>query len=220
MELDVRFPASLEARLVRRENRFVVRAVAGGKELRLHLPNTGRLAWLASGTRLRYLPRSGGRTEGRVLLARDGAVWALLDSAYAEAGLPRMLARWGWSFLAAQPRVEGSRLDALVRDAAGRERWLELKSVTHVEGGTACFPDAPSARALRHLRLLARHRGALVFAVLRADAERFAPCPVDPAFASALCGALEAGLWARAVRARVEPAGLVWDAELPLYCGA
>ncbi len=216
----MRFPASLEARLIRRENRFVVRARREGRELRLHLPNTGRLAWLTPGTRLRYLPRSGGRTEGRVLLARDGAVWALLDSAYAEAGLPRMLARWGWSFLAAQPRVEGSRLDALVRDAAGRERWLELKSVTHVEAGTACFPDAPSARALRHLRLLARHRGALVFAVLRADAERFAPCPVDPAFASALCGALEAGLWARAVRARVEPAGLVWDAELPLYCGA
>ena len=216
----MRFPASIEARLIRRENRFVVRARREGRELRLHLPNTGRLAWLTPGTRLRYLPRSGGRTEGRVLLARDGAVWALLDSAYAEAGLPRMLARWGWSFLAAQPRVEGSRLDALVRDAAGRERWLELKSVTHVEAGTACFPDAPSARALRHLRLLARHRGALVFAVLRADAERFAPCPVDPAFASALCGALEAGLWARAVRARVEPAGLVWDAELPLYCGA
>lgn len=216
----MRFPASLEARLIRRENRFVVRAVAGGKELRLHLPNTGRLVWLKPETPLRYLSRSGGRTQGRVLLARDGAVWALLDSAYAEAGLPRLLARWGWGFLAAQPRVEGSRLDALVRDAAGRERWLELKSVTHVEAGTACFPDAPSARALRHLRLLARHRGALVFAVLRADAARFAPCPVDPAFAGALCRALEAGLWARAVRARVEPAGLVWDAELPLYCGA
>jgi len=217
---DLRFPPSLEARLVRRENRFAVRALADGRELRLHLPNTGRLAWLSPGTRLRYLPRSGGRTEGRVLLARDGAVWALLDSAYAEAGLPRLLERWGWGFVSAQPRVEGSRLDALVRDEAGRERLLELKSVTHVEAGTACFPDAPSARARRHLELLVEQDGALVFAVLRADAERFAPCPVDPAFARALRRALEAGLWVRAVRARIDPAGLVWDAELPLYCGA
>jgi len=218
--LDVRFPESLEARLIRRENRFVVRARREGGELRLHLPNTGRLAWLLPGTRLRYLPRSGGRTEGRVLLARDGAVWALLDSAYAEAGLPRLLERWGWGFVSAQPRVEGSRLDALVRDETGRERLLELKSVTHVQAGSACFPDAPSARALRHLQLLVRHRGALLFAVLRADAERFAPCPVDPAFARALRRALEAGLWVRAVRARIDPAGLEWDAELPLYCGA
>ena len=220
MAWDVPFSPTREARLIRRENRFVVRAGSERGELRLHLPNTGRLAWLAPGTPLRWRPRSGGRTEGRVLLARDGATWALLDSSYAEAGLPRLLERWGWGFLAAQPRVEGSRLDALVRDQAGRERLLELKSVTHVAAGTACFPDAPSARALRHLQLLVRHRGALVFAVLRADAERFAPCPVDPAFARALSAARKAGLWMRAVRARIEPAGLVWDAELPLYWGA
>jgi len=217
---DVPFPASLEARFLERENRFVVRAVAGGEELRLHLPNTGRLTWLKPGTPLRYVSRSSGRTQGRVLLARDGEVWALLDSAYAEAGLPRLVRRWGWRWLSAQPRLEGQRLDGLVEDQEGRRRYLEMKSATHVEAGTACFPDAPSARARRHLELLAAHDGALVFAVLRADAERFAPCPVDPAFASALCGALEAGLWARAVRAVVSPAGLVWDAELPLYCGA
>lgn len=203
-----------------RENRFVVRARAGDRELRLHLPNTGRLAWLVEGTRLRYLPRAGGRTQGRVLLARSGEVWALLDSAYAEAALPQLLGRWGWRLREAQPRVGRSRLDARVEDAAGRERLLELKSVTQVEAQTACFPDAPSERARRHLELIAEQGGAFVFAVLRADAERFEPCPVDPRFAKALCRALEDGLWARAVRARVQPAGLVWDAELPLYCGA
>jgi len=220
VEWDRRFPPTLPARLIARENRFVLRAEAERGEVRLHLPNTGRLAWLRPGTPLRWRPRPGGRTEGRVLLARDGATWVLLDSAEAEAALPALLARWGWRHLAAQPRVEGGRLDALARDAAGRERLLEMKSVTHVTEGTACFPDAPSARAKKHLGWLVAREGALVFAVLRADAERFAPCPVDPEFASALCAAREAGLWMRAVRARVASEGLVWDAELPLYCGA
>ena len=220
MAPDVPFPESLEARFLERENRFVVRAAAGAGEVRLHLPNTGRLVWLKPGTPLRYVSRSGGRTQGRVLLARDGAVWALVDSAYAEAGLRRLVKRWGWRWVSAQPRLGNLRLDGLVEDREGRRRYLEMKSATHVVAGAACFPDAPSERARRHLELLVAREGALVFAVLRADAERFAPCPVDPAFASALCDARAAGLWVRAVRARVDPAGLVWDADLPLYCGA
>lgn len=217
MELDAAFPPTREARLLERENRFVVRARTASGELRLHLPNTGRLVWLRPGALLRFQPRPRGRTAGRVLLARDGEVWALLDSALAEAALPRLIERWGWRWLAAQPRLESRRLDGLVL-AAGRRRYLEMKSVTHVSEGRACFPDAPSARARAHLELLRREEGALVFAVLRGDAAAFAPCPTDPAFAAGLCAALAAGLLVKAARARVEPAGLVWDAELPIYC--
>jgi len=218
VELDQAFPPSRAARLLERENRFVVRAAAAGGELRLHLPNTGRLEWLRPGTRLRYLPRAGGRTAGRVLLAHAGAVWALLDSAFAEAALPRLVMRWGWRWRVAQPRLGGRRLDGLVVDEAGRERYLEMKSATHVRAGRACFPDAPSERARAHLALLREHGGVLVFAVLRADAASFGPCPVDPEFAAELCDAVRGGLLVRAARARVSPAGLVWDAELPLYC--
>ncbi len=220
MEPRLRFPASREAYFLERVNRFVVRAATAEGELRLHLPNTGRLEWLQPGALLRYLPRTGGRTRGRVLLAREGKVWALLDSSYAEAALPALVAGWGWRYLSAQPRVAGSRLDALVRDAEGGERLLEMKSATRVAGGTACFPDAPSLRARKHLEILTARGGVLLFAVLRADARRFSPCAVDPEFGAALCRALEAGLRVRAVRARVQPAEFVWDGELPLYCGA
>ncbi len=218
MEWDTVFPPSREARLLERVNRFVVRARAGNEELRLHLPNTGRLGWLRPGTLLRYQPREGGRTAGRVMLARDGGVWALLDSSLAEAGLPRLVRRWRWRWLAAQPRLAGHRLDGLVIDEDGVERYLEMKSATQVEAGRACFPDAPSARARAHLELLLRRQGVLVFAVLRGDAREFVPCPADPAFAAALRAAIRSGLLVRAVRALIEPAGLVWDEELPIYC--
>jgi len=215
---DVAFPPLQDARLLKRVNRFVVRAETAAGEQRLHLPNTGRLSWLRPGTPLRYQPRPGGKTAGRVTLARDGDVWALLDSSLAEAGLPRLLESWGWRWLAAQPRVEGRRLDGLVRDRTGVERYLEMKSATRVDAGRACFPDAPSARARAHLELLTRRRGVLVFAVLRGDAGEFSPCPVDPDFAAVLCAARSGGLEVRAVRALIEPGGLVWDAELPIYC--
>ena len=212
------FPPLQDARLLKRVNRFVVRAETAAGELRLHLPNTGRLSWLQPGTPLLYRPHTGGKTAGRVTLARDGEVWALLDSSLAEAGLPQLLESWGWRWLAAQPRVEGRRLDGLVRDWAGVERYLEMKSATRVDASRACFPDAPSARARAHLELLVHQQGALVFAVLRGDAREFAPCPVDPAFAAALCTARAGGLEVRAVRALIDPGGLVWDAELPIYC--
>ena len=218
MGFDVAFPPLQTARLLQRVNRFVVRVETAAGELRLHLPNTGRLSWLQPGTPLLYQPRPGGKTAGRVTLARDGEVWALLDSSLAEAGLPRLLESWGWGWLAAQPRLEGCRLDGLVRDRAGGERYLEMKSATRVDAGRACFPDAPSARARAHLELLTERRGVLVFAVLRGDAGEFSPCPIDPAFAAALCAARSGGLEVRAVRALIEPGGLVWDAELPIYC--
>ncbi|WP_457636671.1 DNA/RNA nuclease SfsA [Oceanithermus sp.] len=218
MGFDVAFPPSRSARFLERLNRFVVLAETGAGKLRLHLPNTGRLRWLRPGTALRFLPRKGGRTAGRVLLAREGDVWVLLDSSWAEAALPRLVERWGWSWLGAQPRLEGHRLDGLILDETGEKRFLEMKSATHVEAGRACFPDAPSTRARAHLKLLAERQGVLVFAVLRGDARGFAPCPADPAFAAALASALAAGLRARAVRVRVKKAGLVWGEELPIYC--
>ena len=218
MNFDEAFPPLQNGLLVKRLNRFVVLAETAAGELRLHLPNTGRLRWLLPGTALLYQPRHGGRTAGRVTLAKDGNVWALLDSSLAEAALPQLAKRWGWRWLAPQPKIESRRLDGLIIDKAGVERYLEMKSATQVEAGRACFPDAPSARARAHLEVLARRRGVLVFAVLRGDASAFSPCAADPVFAAALCAARTGGLKVRAVRALIEPRGLIWDAELPIYC--
>ena len=216
MALDLAFPPTLPAVLAERENRFAVRARRGGEELRLHLPNSGRLRFLRPGTLLRYLPRESPRTAGRVLLARDGPDWVLLDSSYAERALPVLVGRLGYRFLRAQPRFGESRFDALV-EAGGRKAPLEMKSATHVEGEQACFPDAKSSRARRHLAGLVEHGGVLVFAMLHPRGRTFSPCPVDPGFARELAEARRLGLRVHAVRAEVAPGGLRWAEELPVY---
>jgi sugar fermentation stimulation protein A len=86
---------------------------------------------------------------------------------------------------------------------------VEAKSVTLVEGGTALFPDAVTARGRRHLEELSRavasgDRAAVVFVVQRDDAQRFAPHDEsDPAFGAALREAAGAGVEAYAYACRV-----------------
>jgi sugar fermentation stimulation protein A len=85
-----------------------------------------------------------------------------------------------------------SRFDFLCIGKNGRRHLVEIKACSLVEYGTAMFPDAPSARALKHLTELAalsrelycRH---VVFVIVHGKPERFAPnLHTDPAFAAAL----------------------------------
>jgi sugar fermentation stimulation protein A len=69
---------------------------------------------------------------------------------------------------------------------------LEVKSCTLVEEGTAMFPDAATARGLRHLNELARlarqgERAGILFVVQNPNARRFLPdVHTDPAFSRRL----------------------------------
>jgi sugar fermentation stimulation protein A len=98
-----------------------------------------------------------------------------------------------------------SRLDLLLEGVEGL-CYVETKSVTLVRGGTAFFPDAPTARGRKHLTSLARAafercRAAVVFVVQRADAVSFRPNDdTDPAFGQTLREVVKAGVEAYAYR--------------------
>ena len=96
---------------------------------------------------------------------------------------------------------------------AGRVYWVEVKSVTWVEDGIGLFPDAPTARGVRHvesLAALAAEPGVetlVLFVVQRGDAREVRPgAAVDPAFATALAGARRAGVRLRAAVFRFDSA--------------
>lgn len=106
---------------------------------------------------------------------------------------------------------QNSRIDLLLE--RGRERcFLEVKNCTLVEGGIAYFPDAVTARGLKHLKELQGqlnqgHRCVMFYLVQRMDARRFRPAHhIDPAYGRELV---------RAVRNGVEI--LVYDVVLDLH---
>ncbi len=94
--------------------------------------------------------------------------------------------------------------------------YLEVKSVTYAldplnEPGLVAFPDAVTARGLKHLEALIEvvrggQRAILCFCVNRSDAERVTVAEhIDPAYAEALKRAVDAGVEVMAVKASVSP---------------
>jgi sugar fermentation stimulation protein A len=96
-------------------------------------------------------------------------------------------------------------------DATGRQPCLlEVKSVTLVIGGIACFPDAVTSRGRRHVEELASlvaqgFRSAVAFIVQREDATGMRPHDEsDPQFGRALRVAAQKGVEAYAYACRVQ----------------
>lgn len=115
-----------------------------------------------------------------------------------------------------------SRLDFLVR-AGGQNIYLEVKNCSLAENGVALFPDAVTARGVRHLLELDRlrrngRRAALIFCVQRADAVRFMPAAcIDPVYAETLRAVYDNGLPVLAYRAEVRPGRIAVTEQIPVF---
>jgi sugar fermentation stimulation protein A len=105
---------------------------------------------------------------------------------------------------------ENSRIDVWALDGEGRQVYIEVKNTTLKVGDLACFPDAVTARGLKHLRELqgmvrAGHRAAIIFFVHREDVSAFdAAREIDPAYARELDSAIVNGVELLPVRVRIE----------------
>lgn len=222
--------------LVARENRFIATCLVSDHPQRVYVPNTGRMielmvpgtpVWLVdhgplSARKQRY-SLAAAELRGQPVLVdsvrTNQIVAALLDCD----GIPGLR---GYRVLQREIRVGHSRIDFLLRDAAGHQPnlLLEVKSCTFVANGVAMFPDASSERGERHLRALADSGGpaAVLFVVMLRDVERFTPhFHVDPAFASTLCE-LSRSLRLMAVSLTVDDALTVQPLarDVPLDLGA
>lgn len=119
------------------------------------------------------------------------------------------------------PYGADSRVDLLLEGAKGR-CYVEVKSVTLVEGRRALFPDAVTLRGQKHLceleqTVLRGDRGIIFFAVQRSDAECVAPADaIDPEYGRLLRRAVNAGVEALAYRAVVTPESIYLREQLPV----
>ncbi len=223
----------VEARFLGRRKRFLAdMELADGSRVVAHCPNTGSMrGCLYPGHRaLLWDSRNPARKLRHTWKAIEGdGVWIGIDTgipnrlaegAVASGALPQLA---GFSSVRREvPFGENSRADLLLEGPHGR-CWVEVKNVTLVEDGAARFPDAVTARGLKHLEELRRavgdgDRAAMLYVVQRADGRRFETAgDIDPAYAAGLRRALADGVEAYALGCRVDPSGVTASRLLPLH---
>jgi sugar fermentation stimulation protein A len=233
----VRFQPPLEeATLLRRYKRFLADVrFAGGRTVTAHCTNTGRMTGCAEPGSAVLLAHSDSPTRKlawTLRLVKVGRSWVSVDTLLPNRVVADALRRGRVPGLAMYDEVatevpygEGgrSRIDVLLTDSTGRhpQCFVEVKNVTMKSGNHAIFPDAVSARGLKHLRELERevargHRAVLLPFVARGDCRAFdAAREVDPSWADALDTAAEAGVEVLPWRARVGRASILLDRPIP-----
>lgn len=130
--------------------------------------------------------------------------------------------RGPWRTIRPETGFGGSRFDFFLEDAEGRKAFLEVKTVTLIEEGTARFPDAPTLRGVRHLQELERavaegFAGIVLFVVQAGGVTGVEPNDrTHKAFGEALRSAAAAGVAACAFTCRVGRDGIELDAPVPV----
>ena len=215
-----------------RPNRFIARVAVAGRLHTVHVKNTGRCReLLVPGSRV-FLAE--GTNPGRktrfdlvaVEKSRPGRPPLLINL---DAQLPNAvteeLLRAGGLFpgltrLRRETVFGGSRFDFYLETAAGK-MFLEVKGVTLENDGIAMFPDAPTARGVKHLRELAAavragFDAALLLVIQMREVRLFRPHDaMDPAFGTALRDAAAAGVRIMAMDCDVTPDGAVLRSPVP-----
>ncbi len=225
----------LFATFLGRRQRFLAdMELPDGTRVVAHCPNTGSMRgclfpghravlWDSRNPRRKLLYTWKAIEADGVWVGVDTGVPNRLVEAAVEAGAIPPLA--GFPRVRRERRMGArSRVDLLLEGPRG-SCFVEVKNVTLVEAGAARFPDAVTARGLRHLEELAArvaegHRAAMVYVVQRADGRWFEPADdIDPAYGQGLRRAMERGVEVYALGTRVSPEGVGVTGLLPVRVG-
>ena len=198
-----------EAKLLRRYSRFLLEVNLNNSTKRVYLANPGGLSTvLRKGRKVLLLKAKKDRRKSLydVFAVKVKSFWVTVQSTLAnrifEAAVKEgYLAPFkGCRVIKKEVKVKGyGVIDFLLR-RNGKPVFVEVKSCTHVEDGTAKFPDKPTGRGRRHVEKLIEYASHgfncwIVFVVQRPDAEKFKPFwKVDKRFAESLNLASKTGV--------------------------
>ena len=204
-----------------RPNRFIARVVLDGRELTVHVKNTGRCKELLVPGCTVYLEKSDNpdrKTAFDLVAVEKPLVSGGTRLVNMDAQAPnKLFQEWaaahfrpGLTLLRPETTFENSRFD-FYWEAGERKGFVEVKGCTLEEDGWTYFPDAPTERGVKHLRELvwAREQGyeaAVCFVIQMADVKGFSPNDrTHPAFGEALRDAYAAGVEVLAYECEVTP---------------
>ena len=224
------------ARLIRRYKRFLadMRLEADGREITAHCANPGAMTGLAEpGLRAWLEPNDDPKRKlryGWKLVELGGGHWAGIDTVLPNRVVREALdggavaALAGYRSVRAEVRYgRGSRVDFLLSAPGLPDAYVEVKNA-HLSRrpGLAEFPDARTARGLRHLHELSEmavqgHRAVMLFLVQRTDCTRFSlAADIDPDYAEGLARARAAGVEVLCYDTRIDLSGVTLRRPLPV----
>lgn len=198
------FPPLKAATFVRRINRFVGEIFLEGRLVKALIRNTGRLSELLKPWNAVFVrERKGDKYTYEILLARAPKSLVCIESHYANALFEEYLIKQGIKDFRREYNFKGMRFDFLIGNTL-----VEVKSVNLVKNGIAMFPDAPTKRGAKHIRILTSlPKGLepmLVFVCQREDCKAFRPnCEMDEEFCEAFYEYVSKGYTVKAFRCKV-----------------
>ncbi len=195
----MRIDGLVEGKLLKRLNRFVLEVEIEGNTERAHLRDSGRLSELMKeGNRVFVKRKRREKTSYEVFVICDGDVPVVVNSSLHTKLANEILEKEGYKIIRREVLVDGSRIDLLV-ERDGAERLVEVKGCTLVLNSVALFPDAPTARGVKHVKIIEKYGGMVLFLVMREDARFFMPnFKTHPEFARELRRAFDSGVKIRA----------------------
>lgn len=227
----MRYSHVIQGTFVSRPNRFIAYVTVGGVTETVHVKNTGRCRELLVPGCTVYLAVSDNparKTKYDLIAVEkrrpDGSVWRInMDSQAPNEAAAEWISSSGLFSPRATVRREvthkGSRFDFYIEDG-DRRAFLEVKGCTLEHGGIAKFPDAPTARGVKHLRELTDCIGegyeAYVLIVIQMKGVmEFRPNDdTDPDFGEAMREAQAGGVRILAVDCRLKPDEMEIDTAL------
>jgi len=213
-----------------RPNRFVAYVEIDGKEEKVHVKNTGRCKELLREGATVYLEKSENteRSTGYdlVKVEKNGKL-INMDSQAPNVVVGEWLKEGQLyqdiSVIKPETTYGESRFDFYIETLSGTKAFIEVKGVTLEQDGVASFPDAPSERAVKHIKELVQAREAgyeafLLFVVQMDYAHMMQPNKIThPEFAKALWEAQKSGVTILAYSCHVTETEMKMERPLPVY---
>ena len=202
----------IKATLIKRYKRFLADAcLENGEVITAHCPNTGSmqscglkgdtilLSYNPSPKRKLSYTWEYTQTRGGYIGVNTSKTNHLVVEAIRNKTIPSLR---GFTNLKTEVRYgTNSRIDILLEEPASNSSvWIEVKNVTLLKKDTLLFPDAVTARGLKHIKELtakisAGDRGVMFFLVNRPEGTLFRPAKdIHPEYALELEKSHKAGL--------------------------
>jgi len=225
----MKYPNIIRGTFVNRPNRFIANIEVENNLCVCHVKNTGRCTGLLYEGCEVYVQdkRSENRKTGFDLISvRKGDRIINIDSQ-----IPNQLAfdyvkNGGLGFIPEDIRREvtykDSRFDIYAKKLDGTKCFIEVKGVTKENDNVVCFPDAPSARAVKHVNELVDamengYESYILFVIQMENVIKFVPdYEIDPLFSQTLIEANKKGVRVLAVDSLVKSDEIIINNQVPV----